>query len=515
MKKILKSTFLVSFATLISRILGVARDVLIANIFGADLYTDIFFLCFRAPDFLRKMFSEGILSSAFIPVFSRYHDEQGKTKAFEMFNSALVFISVSASVITISGIIFAPMVITFLFPEFAANSYEFSLGVLVSRIMMPYLIFIFLLAVCMGALNSMESFISSAFAPVIFNIIIILFTLAVCKYFDPPVIGLALGVTIGGLTQLIFQIPFLKQNNIFNINKLVFFHPGVIKFLKRLFPSIIGAGSFHFNLLVASFFASFLGKGNISCLYYADRLVQLPMALFSVSISIVFLPLFSRQAAKKDKSLMVFLHALRFLFFLIIPAMAGLILLREPIVKLFFFHGAFDLAAVNNTSEILLFLVLGLWSYAGTRIFVSFFHGRSDMRTPFIAGAVSILFNFILSMVLVNIFGFKGLAISISISGVLNFLILFIQLQSKKLLSYKDIGFSACRAVFISGIMYFVIKILILQINKISGFELPNLVNIAISITIGVLVYFILNLLIKSPEIKLIRYEVLRAFKNK
>jgi putative peptidoglycan lipid II flippase len=239
------------------------------------------------------------------------------------------------------------------------------------------------------------------------------------------------------------------------------------------------------------------------------------MALFSVSISIVFLPLFSRQAARGEKFVIVFLHTLRFLFFLIVPAMAGLILLREPIVKLFFFHGAFDLAAVNNTSEILLFLVLGLWAYAGTRIFVSFFYGCSDMRTPFIAGVITIFFNFLLSMVLIKLFGFKGLAISISISGILNWLILFVQLQSKKLLSYKDIGFSACRAVFISGIMCFIIKILILQINNILGFELSGLINIAISITIGVLVYFILNLLIKTPEIQLIRSEVLRVFKNK
>ena len=513
MRKFFKNTFFVSFTALISRILGVLRDVLIATMFGANIFSDIFFLCFRIPDFFRKMFSEGILSSSFIPVFSRYHEKQGKIKAFEMANSALILISLLTTIITVFGIVFAPLIIGFFIPEFSSNSYEFNLSVLLSRIMMPYFIFISLLAVCMGILNSIQSFTSPAFAPVIFNIVIIFFALNICKYFNPSVIGLALGVTTGGFVQLLLQVPFLIKKKIFQITKMQLIHSGVIEFIKKFFPAVIGASSFYFNLLVASFFASSLEIGSVSCLYYADRLVQLPMALFSTSLAIVFLPLFSKKAILKDRneSIFILLKGLKMLFFIIIPAMAGLIILREPIVRLFFYHGAFDLIAVQKTSSFLLFLVFGLWAYSGTRILVSFFHAYSDMKTPFIAGITAIIANFILSIILIEVFGLKGISIAISIAGAVNFFILFIRLNFVFQFSYKDIVFSACRAVFVSGIMYFSIKLLILQINKNFSFEMPDSISIAISVVIGVLVYFAVNIIINSSEIKMIKNEIFKT----
>ncbi|MCK5099433.1 MAG: murein biosynthesis integral membrane protein MurJ, partial [Desulfobacteraceae bacterium] len=225
MRKIIKNTFTVSFIALISRTLGVLRDVLIATMFGANLYSDVFFLVFRVPDFLRKMFSEGILSSSFVPIFSKQLVTHGERRAFEMANSAFLFISIFTTIVTIFGIIFAPLVIGLFVPGFSVNSYEFNLTVLLSRIMMPYFIFICLLAVCMGVLNSMKSFKTPAFAPVVFNMVIIFFALVVCEYFNPPIIGLALGVTAGGLVQLGLQIPFLIKKKVFKINKIVLIHP--------------------------------------------------------------------------------------------------------------------------------------------------------------------------------------------------------------------------------------------------------------------------------------------------
>lgn len=516
MRNILKNSFSISFAALISRILGVLRDVLIATMFGANLYSDIFFLVFRIPDFLRKIFSEGILSSSFVPVFSRHLTARGEGRAFEMVNSAFLFISACTAIVTISGIIFMPYVIGLFVPGFSEKSYEFNLTVLLSRIMMPYFIFICLLAVCMGVLNTLKSFKTPAFAPVVFNMVIIFFTLVVCEFFDPPVIGLALGVTIGGFAQLVLQVPFLIRKKVFRIKKIVLIHPGVVEFMKRLFPTVIGASTFHINLLAATFFASFFDKGSISYLYYADRLVQLPMALISGSLAIVFLPLFSKNAVLKEKneSIIILVRGLKLVLFIIIPAMAGLIALNEPIVKLFFFHGAFDIAAVNNTCICLSYLILGLWAYSGTRILVSFFHAFSDIITPLKAGIATIILNLLLSIVLMKMFGFKGLAIAISISGMFNFVVLLIKLNAFVPVSFKEIGFSACRAVFISGIMYFIIKVLILKMNNIWHYAIPIPLTVAMSVVIGILIYFMVNVLINSPEIKMIRNEIFKKSKS-
>jgi putative peptidoglycan lipid II flippase len=516
MKKIITNTFSVSFIALLSRILGVSRDVIIATIFGATIYSDIFFLVFRVPDFLRKMFSEGILSSSFVPVFSQYLKKGSKDKAFEMANSAFFFITFCSTFLTIFGILFAPLVMGFFAQGFSSNSYELSLAVLLSRIMMPYFIFVGLLAVCMGILNSMGSFKIPAFAPVVFNIVIIFFALILSKYFDPPVIGLAIGVTAGGLAQLLLQIPFLIRKKVFKLHKIVLIHPGVLDFVKKLLPAIIGSSTFHINLLIATFLASFSKSGNISSLYYADRLVQLPMGLISVSLAIVFLPLFSKKAVLKNKneSVAILMNGLKFIFFIIFPAMAGLILLNEPVVKLFFYHGAFDLDSVKSTCVCLSYLVSGLWAYSGTRIIVSFFHAFSDVKTPLHAGIIVIFTNFILSALLMKAMGFKGILLTIAISGALNFVILIIKLNSIVKFSYKDITFSACRAVFISGIMYFIIKILILQINNILDFTMPASISVALSVIAGILVYFGVHVLIDSPEVRMIKKEILKSSKK-
>ena len=514
MRKILKNTFSVSFAALLSRILGVFRDILIAAMFGANLYSDIFFLVFRVPDFLRKIFSEGVLSSSFVPVFSKILVTQGEKKAFEMANSAFFFISLCTTIITIAGIIFIPFVVGVISPGVASGTSELNLMILLSRIMMPYFVMISLLAVCMGVLNSVKSFKTSAFAPVVFNMVFIFCALNICDFFNPPIIGLAIGVTLGGIAQIALQIPMLIHKKVFPIKKIVIIHPAVLEFISKICPAIIGASTFHINLLVATFLASFLHTGSITNLYFADRLVQLPMALISASVAIVFLPEFSKDAALKDRqnSSKSLLKALKFTIFIMIPAMAGLIALREPIVKLLFFHGAFDLMAVKNTSTCLLYLTSGLGAYSGTRIIVSYFYAVSDMKTPLIAGVLTIILNFILSMIFIKWFGFTGLPIAISLSGMINFLILLIRLHAIVSFSVKDIVFSTCRAVFISGIMYFIIKILILQLNAILGYEISVLLNVAISVFMGILTYFGINLIINSPEIKMIRAGI---FKNR
>ncbi len=506
MGKLLKATFSVSFISLISRILGVCRDILIAGMFGAGTPSDIFFLCFRVPDFFRKMSSEGILNSSFVPLFSKYLASKEEKSAFEMANTVIITTLILAITATIAGMIFVPHAISILLPHLAERREEYELALLLLRIMMPYLICISILALFTGILNSLNNYVVPALAPVVFNIVIITFTIHICGFFKSPIAGVALGVTMGGIAQVVLQIPFIIKTGIFKKIRIRLSHPGVTGFIKGLFPAVAGASPFHINLLIATYSASLLGPGNISCLYYADRLIQLPMVLVSSSFAIVFLPVFSKNCRLNGKieSVEFLTRGLKSMFFIIIPAMAGLAAIREPVVKLLFFHGAFNLKAVTNTCNALLFLTFGLWAYAGSRMIVPFYYAYSDMGTPLKAGLGSIIINILVSLPLMAFFELNGIALAVSISGGVNFIFLLVKLNSMVSLGLKDIGFSACRAIFISGIMFIAIKVFNNLLEYMPGHGIPLLINVAMSVIIGVSIYFGINILINNPEIRIV-----------
>lgn len=312
MRKIIKNAASVSVLTIVSRILGVLRDALIAMIFGASSVSDAFFIAFRPFDLIRKMFSDGILSISFVPVFSSYL-EKGKKRP----GNCHVFIGPvhpfrGRGLSGIYGYFVCSGSAENYRSGFFRGSYTYSLTILLLKIMLPYLLTILGLALCMGVLNSLGNFCIPAATPIVLNLVVILFALFVSAYFDPPILALALGVCLGGMAQLALQVPFLVHHGMINFSCFTWLHPGLIKVGKIMIPCMVGAASYQINIMIASFFASKLCQGSVSFLYYADRLVQFPLALFAVSFSTVLLPSLTRKAVlgEHDETAAVFAKGL-------------------------------------------------------------------------------------------------------------------------------------------------------------------------------------------------------------
>ena len=512
MEKILKNTVLLTIFTFGSRVLGIIRDAAIAMYFGTTFQSDAFFIAFRPFDLARKLFSEGILNISFVPIFSETLEKDGHSKAVSLAFSFFCFLSFAGIIIVLTGIFFAPFIIKILAPGFVVHSYKYGLTIILFKIMLPYFWLVLIAAFCMGVLNSFGNFGVPAMAPIVFNLVVIWFALLVSKYFDIQVMGLAIGVTIGGLLQLFIQVPFMIRKGMLKIPLIQFFHPGVLKIIKRMFPCMIGAAAFQINIAVASFFASNLDEGSVSQLYYADRLVQFPMALFAVSAATVLLPEFSKKSASGHMGEIadLFSNGVRLVFFISIPAMAGLMALDEKIVALLFGYGVFNAMAIQQTAECLFFLSSGLWAFTGGRLFVTLYYALSNIRIPFYSGIIAILLNLILCSLFIDSLGLKGLVMSVSISAMVGFVFLFINIPGAVNINKRKILVSACRSLFLSGIMFFLVK-------PAAVFMVPTGTNkfwfgtgVMGCICLGMIFYLSANFLISSPELKLLKKGLFR-----
>ena len=499
----------VGTATLISRVLGFVRDAVIALVFGATVYSDVFFAAFRIPDLLRKSFSDGVMSISFVPVFTGCLCSQGRQEAIAMARSALFLLSFLAGVAVIVGIVFAPVFAGIVAPGFSPDSYEFSLVVLLSRIMVPYVLCIAIMALFMGVLNGLGDFTTSAAAPIVLNLVLIFFGLVVSPLFSPPILAMGVGVIVGGVMQLAWQFSRVAAMgvNLFERSPLV--HPGAVRAAKMLIPAATGASAYQVNLLFATVMASTLGRGGISYIYYADRLVQFPLALFTVSVSTVLLPELSKnlQAHNREEASAMFTRGVILVLFVTIPAMAGLAVLRQPIVSLLFHQGAFGVDAVKNTGGALLWFASGLWAFAGTRLFVTLFYAHLDTKTPFRAGAAAVGANVVFSLLLVRPMGYQGLALSISLAAMVNFFWLLLSALPKLSLGlWRQLFFSACRALAVSGIMYGIVyNLFFVVLEGYQGGKFLLLAKVLCCVLLGVAVYAGCFLVMKFPEVKLIK----------
>lgn len=505
MVKILKKTALISCLTLSSRILGVIRDMVIAMFFGTSVLSDAFFIAFRPFDLIRKLFSEGILGVSFIPVFSDAMEKQGKSAAVSMLYSFFCFLSAGAVVVMIAGLFGAPYVMKMIAPGFEAFSYEYHLTMVLFKIMLPYFWLILVAGLSMSVLNALGNFGAPAAAPVVFNIGMISFIFFAIPYFDEPVMVLSVAVTIGGLLQLAIQVPFMIRVGILKPVRFRLFHPQSLKLVKIMVPTMIGAASYQINIMAASFFASTLDEGSVSHLYYADRLVQFPLALFAVSVATVFLPDVSKKSATGNISEMgiLFSNAVMMVLFVTFPAMAGLMALSKPIVAVLFGHGAFQNLAIHQTARCLFFLVTGLWAYTSSRLFVTLYYGMSKIHLPFYSGLITVGLNTLLSFVFIKYFGLTGLAMAVSISAMAGCVFLFAYIPSEVNLARVRIIISACRSVFFAGIMFFCV-------STAAGFLPENgsgkgvlTAGLLACICLGVICYMGLNFLVSTPEIKM------------
>jgi len=432
-RRIATAAGVMSFATFISRVLGFVRDMIFAVYFGATGLSDMFFAAFRIPNLLRELFAEGSMSSAFIPVLTEYRQKHGDKEAERLVKITFSFIIIVVGMICLIGIIFSPLIVTVIAPGFLRSPEKFSLTVRLTRIMFPFLLFISLAALVMGSLNTKKVFFVPAFSPSMLNITLIVSIVFFESSAEQPIMVAAVGVLVGGFVQFAFQLPSFFKNNYrlgFDTN---FGHPGLRRMSILLIPATLGLAVNQINIVVSNVLASYLLPGSITYLYYSMRLIQFPIGIFGVAMGMAVLPALSEHAVKGDMDKLRddFSFALRLLFFITVPSMAGLIALREPIVNALFQRGAFDFRATVGTSEALLFYSLGIWAVVGARVVTATFYSLQDTRTPVKVAVTAMLTNIIMSLVLMGPLRHSGLAFANAIASMVNFMLLLHALRNR------------------------------------------------------------------------------------
>ncbi|HDY84972.1 hypothetical protein LCGC14_1426720 [marine sediment metagenome] len=429
-EKLFKSTAIVSIMTFVSRILGFVRDIVIARLFGAGLGADVFFVAFKIPNFLRRLFAEGAFSQAFIPVLAEYRNK-GDRDLKELIASTSGTLAGILFIITAIGIFAAPILITIFAPGFVENPEKVTLASDLLQITFPYLFFISLTALAGSILNSFGKFAVPALTPVFLNLSMIGCALWLSPQLEQPITALAWGVFIGGLVQLLFQIPFLLNIKHLPKPRWGWKDSGVQKILKLMIPAMFGVSVAQINLLLDTVLASFLATGSISWLYYSDRLVEFPLGVFGIALSTVILPSLSKKHASASKAEFSFTidWALRWVFLIGTPAAVGLIWLAEPLLLTLFQYGEFTALDAHQASLSLMAYGLGLLPFIFIKVLAPGYYARQDTKTPVKIGIIAMVTNMVLNVILMMQFAHVGLALATSIAAVLNAALLFIGLR--------------------------------------------------------------------------------------
>ena len=512
---ITRAAGLMSVATLISRMLGYVKDMILAGFFGATVMADTFFVAFRIPNLLRELFAEGSMSSAFIPVLTEYQTKQGKDEAKRLVRTTFAFLLICVGSICIVSILFSPAIVKLIAPGFVNVPEKFSLTVLLTRVMLPFLFFISLAALAMGALNTQRVFFIPSLAPAMLNITIILMVVIFASRIQPPILAVAIGVSLGGLVQLGFQLPAFFRNGFSLKPEFDFRHPGLKKMSLLVLPATMGMAVVQINIFVSTVLASFLPEGSITYLYYSMRLIQFPIGIFGVAMGMALLPSLSEHAVrgKYDQLSKDFSFALRLLFFITVPAMAGLIALREPIVNILFQRGKFDYAATAGTAEALLFYSLGIWSIVGVRVVTACFYSMQDTKTPVKIAVVALVANVILSLLLMQPLKHSGLALANTLASVVNFVLLFTFLKKKLISMDAKRIVSSFLKTLTASILMGALAMLILHGDWWTHHEDTLRKAFALAGTIGacIILYIVLGFVMRNEEC----FYVLRTIREK
>ncbi|GJL63139.1 MAG: putative lipid II flippase MurJ [Nitrospirales bacterium] len=412
---------LIGAATLSSRILGFIRDVVIAQLFGASAAADAFYVAYRIPNLLRELFAEGSMSSAFIPVFTEYHTLRSKEEAWELASAAFTTLLTLVTLVTVLGIFAAPGIVWFLAPGFHGEATQLATTTLLTQVMFPYLLFVSLAALAMGILNALRAFAVPALAPVFFNIVVITFALFVTPFFEQPIIGVGIGIVIGGLAQFVMQLPAMYRRGFLLTWNFRPGHPGVKHMGRLILPTLLGLSVTQVNLTVSTILASYF-EGGPTYLFYGMRLIQFPLGIFGVALATAILPTLSTQAASGalDDLRDTVNYGLRSILFIILPAMLGLMLVGEPIIQIFFEHGAFTAVDTSRTASALFAFSIGLWAFAGYRILATAFYALQDTKTPAIAAVAGMCANVTLALILMQSLDYVGLALATACASMLN-----------------------------------------------------------------------------------------------
>ena len=532
-KGFLKSAKTVSLCTLLSRILGLARDMICASFFGTSLAWDAFVVAFKIPNLFRRLFGEGALSAAFIPVFTEYLENKGKKDAWE-----LVHITGTLLFIILGGLVILAEITFSVIPTVFSLNQKWELVLSLLMVTFPYVLFICMVAFAMAVLNSLKHFLIPALAPVALNICWIMGVLLLTPVFgntlDKKIFAVAIAILIGGMIQLAMQLPVLRKEGITFRPSLYFSHPGLRRIMALMLPIIFGLAAVQINVLMDSFIAIVFAKppggsesfliagiaipypletGAASVLYYGDRLIQFPLGVFGIAMATAVFPFFSTYAARKDW--INFTHtlnqAIRFVLFIGIPASAGLILLRRPLVELFYERNAFTAESTYRTATVILFYSLGVWAYSASHVIVRAFYSIQDTLTPVKVSAAMIGLNLILNLTLIWFLREGGLALATAISATVQIIILFAILQRRlDITGYKHIYTSVLKTLIATFFMCITCWGILKIIPTSDGNLMIKFIRLLIPLATTLITFFTVSFLLKSEELKYLYASLLR-----
>lgn len=481
--------------TAISRVFGLVRDVVIANIFGAGAGSDAFFVAFKIPNYLRRLFAEGGFSQAFVPVLAEYKSRGSEDAVQDLIDHVSGRLALILFCVTLIGIVAAPLWIMLFAAGFIGDVDKIQLSIDMLRLTFPYIFFISLTALSGGILNTYGNFFVPALTPVILNICLILAAIFLSPYLDQPVTALAWGILIAGFLQLLFQLPFLRSNGKLPRPRLKRGHEGVSKILNLMLPTLFSTSISQINLIVDMFMASFLVTGSISWLYYSDRLVEFPLGVFGVALATVVLPKLAEKytQGEADNFSRIMDWALKWVFLLGIPAAIGLMLLAGPILSTIFQYGAFTVFHVEMSAKSLLAYALGLPSFILVKVLANGYFSRQDTRTPVKIGIIAMFANIILNLILIRHFAHAGLALATSLAAFINAGLLFYFLRQRHIYLPGD-GWVVFifRIMFASLVMGVLLYCLPAPMALWVQWDIFNRVwQLALWISVGVTSYFI------------------------
>ena len=506
---IVKSTGTFGFFTIISRLLGYLRDILIAVFLGTGALADAFFVAFRIPNTFRRLFSEGTFNAAFVPSYSS-ELVKGKKKSNYFANNIfnLLFLALFFLVLIVQ--IFMPAFVSMIAPGFIDDVDKMNLAIYLTRITFPFLLFICIASFFAAILNSHNKFAAAAAAPIILNIILIIILFFSKSIGDVLVYYLSYGVSLAGLLQLLFLYKLVGKFYSLKFNFKIKADKKVKIFFKKLLPSIFASGVTQINILVGTIIASFQTSA-VSYLYYADRIYQINLAIAGIAIGIVILPQLSKhiQSKKKNKILLIQNKALELSLFLCLPASVALILGSEQIVSALFGYGSFDEVSVKNSSKALYYFALGLPAFSLIKVFSSFFFANNNTKTPFYISLISVILNIIISIYYFSEMGFIIIPIATTISSWFNAFLLFVFLKNKNLFKFNKIFLVRFLKIIIASIfmgVFFNFLIIYFQYELSFNQNLKSFYLI-ISVVLGLLFYLFVSYLIKAFKMSDIKLE--------
>ena len=419
---LLKTLATVSGMTLISRILGFVRDLVIARVFGAGLATDAFFIAFKLPNLLRRLFAEGAFSQAFVPILAEYKNRRGEQETRLLVDHVAGALALALFVVTLIGVLAAPLIVYATAPGFAATPGKFDLTVDLLRVTFPYILFISLTAFAGGVLNTYSRFSVPAFTPSLLNLSFIGFALWGAPYFDPPVTALGWAVFAGGIAQLAFQVPFLRRLGLLPRFRINLKDEGVRRILRQMGPAVFGVSISQVSLVINAIFASFLVTGSVSWLYYADRLMEFPIGLLGVALGTILLPSLAKHYADRSPEAYSDLldWGLRLTLLLAAPAAAALALLAVPLVSTLFHYGAFGPDDVFATRRAVVAYSVGLIGLLMVKVLAPGFYARQDIRTPVRIALVTLGLTQVMNFAFIWQLQHAGLALAIALGACIN-----------------------------------------------------------------------------------------------